>query len=153
MLTVQNYREFLCLNLVFPLYLLPRRVKECRYKEDVQSLRSLTSSNLNIQFTETFKPGEFVVLKFVLGLFSFFGFAKNAAVIVVFLTSNSLRDIPSNWFVLSLAIGDALFCVYASVIFIYFHQTKHLSNALRSLWYVQSLTRISYLTSPAACLF
>ena len=64
-----------------------------------------------MESTESFKPGEFVVLKFLLGLFSFVGLVENVAVIVVFLTSYILRDIPSNWFVLSLAIADTLSCV------------------------------------------
>ena len=112
----------------------------------------ITSSNVIMESTESFQPAEFVVLKFLLGLFSFVGFAENAAVIMVVLTSYVLRDIPSNWFVLSLAIGDALFCVYASVIFIHFQPRKHLPNILKSLWYIQPLGLLSYLSSSSSLL-
>ena len=114
---------------------------------------SLTASNLTMESTESFKPGEFVMLKFLLGLFSFFGFVENVAVIVVFLTSHILHDIPSSWFVLSLVVADTLSCVYASVAFVHFHPTNHLPKDLRSLRYMPPLGRISYLSSLFVLIF
>ena len=112
----------------------------------------ITSSNGIMESTESFTAAEFVLLKFLLGLFSFVGLAENAAVIMVILTSYVLRDIPSNWFVLSLAIGDALFCVYAGVIFIHFQPRKHLPNILKPLWYIAPLGLLSFLSSSSSLL-
>ena len=53
---------------------------------------------------ESFRSGEFVVLKVLLGLLNFVGFTENVAVIEAILLSYTLWDTPANWFVLSLAI-------------------------------------------------
>ena len=47
---------------------------------------SLSSTNLTREFTESLRPGEFVVVRFSLGLFSFVGIAENVAVVGIILT-------------------------------------------------------------------
>ena len=110
----------------------------------------LTPCNVTMEFTESVEVWECVAVKVLLGLFSLVGFAENVVVIVAILTSYILRDIPSNWFVLSLAFGDVLFCVYSSVIFIHLQPKKNLPNVLNSLWYIKPLALISYLSSSSS---
>ena len=103
-----------------------------------------------MELIESFKPGEFVLAKFLLGLFNFVGLVENIVVTVAILTNYILWDIPSNWFVLSLAIVYTLFCVYAGVIFIHFQPTKHLPSLMKSVWFIEPLARVSYLSSSSS---
>lgn len=58
-----------------------------------------------------FMAGEFLTIKLFLGIFSLVGSVENIAVVVAILTSDTLLDVPSHWFVLSLAFADTLDCL------------------------------------------
>ena len=74
---------------------------------------NLVSFNGTSDTDRVFTDAEFVAVKSLFALSSLVGSVENIVVIVAILTSDILLDIPSNWFVLSLALADALVCILA----------------------------------------
>lgn len=72
---------------------------------------NLRSFNGTSESTDVFSPDEAVAVKFVLCLIALVGLFENVVVIFAILTSDILLDVPSNWFVLSLAFADVLACI------------------------------------------
>ena len=68
---------------------------------------SMPKERLNDPFTDS----EITAMQFCHILFGCVGFLENLGVIVVILHNRRLLDFPSNWFVLSLAVSNALACV------------------------------------------
>ena len=113
-------------------------------------LRNRTVAN-DESTTEQFsiELAEFVAANFFLGLFSFVGLAVNCAVIAAILSNKVLRDIPSNLFVLSLAIADAFLCLIYSAICLHMARSKLLTETLRFTRYIVHLTRLALLSGSS----
>ena len=85
-------------------------------------MHSVNNSRPNDNFTTfnttsdpptLFAPGELIAAKSLYGTLGFVGSAENLVVIAAIATNDVLLDVPSNWFVLSLALADAVVSVAA----------------------------------------
>ena len=68
------------------------------------------SVETNACLCQYFTSAELVVIKMLYGLLGSIGLVENVGVILVILFKNIMLEVPSNWFVLSVAIADIITC-------------------------------------------
>jgi phage shock protein PspC (stress-responsive transcriptional regulator) len=72
-----------------------------------------THSNASNHRGQTFGDSECIIIRILFVFTGSVGLLENIAVVAIILHSRIMLDFPSNWFVLSLAIADAIFCFAA----------------------------------------
>ena len=75
------------------------------------TFNSKNFSMSNTNFNGRFNDSEIIAMQFCHILLGCVGFLENLGVIAVILQNRRMLDFPANWFVLSLAVSDALACV------------------------------------------
>ena len=70
---------------------------------------NITHSNAS-NHRQTFVDSECIIIRFLFVFTGSVGLLENIAVVAIILHNRIMLDFPSNWFVLSLAIADAIFC-------------------------------------------
>jgi hypothetical protein len=73
---------------------------------------NITHSNAG-NHRQTFVDSECIIIRFLFVFTGSVGLLENIAVVAIILHNRIMLDFPSNWFVLSLAIADAIFCFAA----------------------------------------
>ncbi|CAB4026980.1 cannabinoid receptor 1 isoform X3, partial [Paramuricea clavata] len=76
-----------------------------------------THSNASNHRGQTFGDSECIIIRILFVFTGSVGLLENIAVVAIILHNRIMLDFPSNWFVLSLAIADAIFC-FAAIPFI-----------------------------------
>ncbi|CAB4017047.1 cannabinoid receptor 1, partial [Paramuricea clavata] len=74
---------------------------------------NITHSNAGTDRGQTFGDFECIIMRFLFVFTGSVGLLENIVVVTIILHSRIMLDFPSNWFVLSLAIADAIFCFAA----------------------------------------
>ena len=73
---------------------------------------NITHSNAG-NHRQTFVDSECIIIRFLFVFTGSVGLLANIAVVAIILHNRIMLEFPSNWFVLSLAIADAIFCFAA----------------------------------------
>jgi hypothetical protein len=95
----------------------------------------------NAYLGQYFTSAEMIVIKMLYGLLGSIGLIENVGVILIIVFKKVMLDVPSNWFVLSMAIADALTCL-GSIVLVFIMDVKN-SNIMTGVAFTFQFAMLS----------